>query len=661
MPTSQLVESHEHSRLAFDPHCAACLKAYAEEYKLLQDNQSKHVMFGQDQSHHSDLAVVDIHRFGIKFKGAPEGAEFFKDSGAIYRDKETIVVCGGTDHAHKRTTNKCFEYSLAQHKYVRLPDMLSSRCSFAIHYEHGKAYAIGGIVWTEESSEIIAKCEAFDFGTMTWTPIADLIQPRYSSQVISYKGELWVMGGICIGRYPKLIERYVVAENKWKIVDFKLNLNLTSFNILSCAHPNEVLLVKRSANKHRRLLRLNLLDQTVVIEKRSFADHYYFYHTRITEEVVLFVDKGNRALHFSLYRMGEGTILEHSADVHPEVLAHYYNMTYPLSPVIVSYKEQASPFCADRDYGAMNLMFGCNDNPFQLEIDSHSGAIDVFPLRTNFPLVSGQGICRISSNELFICGGRHYFEGFNYMNNAMVYNLNAREAKPLPCMLTEVYLPAMCYLDQHIYVIVKKNGVNRPKNPIFTQRYGLETKRWEFTGYLNFKPNSIEFIKHNGQLFVIGTIVSDPSTTIEKFNPKKKRWEICAVMPSNFKVLNPRYYQTDTLLLQFTSLRQFSTYSYDLGRGDLAGLVEIGGKDIEFHHGKHSYVRLRGLCIIFDKFRDGEKSLKYLKQSDRKQAMQLETDSFSFEQVYKSLIEMLSILIGRNQLANYEVITPFIT
>ena len=53
----------------------------------------------------------------------------------------------------------------------------------------------------------------------------------------------------------------------------------------------------------------------------------------------------------------------------------------------------------------MNVLFGTDEEPYQIEINSVTAEVEICPIITSLKLLNFQGCCWISSEDLFFAGG----------------------------------------------------------------------------------------------------------------------------------------------------------------------------------------------------------------------------------------------------------------
>lgn len=98
--------------------------------------------------------------------------------------------------------------------------MTSPRRAFACASLGDKAYFVGGM---REEFDVVEECEAFDFASRTFSPIASPRRPRVSAELVVLDGNLYLCGGSSKREDGKLaaddsIERFDPATGTWSLV-----------------------------------------------------------------------------------------------------------------------------------------------------------------------------------------------------------------------------------------------------------------------------------------------------------------------------------------------------------------------------------------------------------------------------------------------------------
>lgn len=540
--------------------------------------KERFIIFGQDKNGYNFFLRLDPVKMNLKIETLPSNANFFNYSAVTMKDNDTMIVCGGIKHNLTGITNQCFLYSFSDHACTKLPNMANIRYTFSIVYNNNKVYALGGRIYGDDNVSLLNKCEVFDFETKVWSPIADMNVPRCTSTALFYNGELWVMGGYT-GRYQrsKKIERYIESEDRWELLDFKLFFGFENGNVVTTGKPNEVLLLggKMNFGSSNNVWTYDLLNKTVINRKPLTNDCILTKYNMIDENVVCILGE----------IQGKGTFFEkydiltsqHSTGVFTfgrNNLEKFKQYNFNTPPLIIPYDPQLKISYQNRKYSTKNVIFGTDQEPFQMEIDSKTKDIVIEPIPTNLKLKNFQGACRISDNEVLMCGGINItFQRIS--SRAFIYNLNTREIKFIPDMRKMRYTFPVIMFKNHVYAVGGRE-YGDDKNAIYVdcERYSFEAQDWQYIANLNIARCTSNTFVVDDKLYIAGGYCrnSKRTDTIEVFNDVKNRWELLGmILPSPveascFIVRDTGVFycagRTDTGDCKFK-------YEFKLNRGDL--------------------------------------------------------------------------------------------
>lgn len=115
-----------------------------------------------------------------------------------------ICVCGGVN-AGNRT--ECLTNAYAN-SWVQKADMIEYRYDHAVTEHDGHMYAIGG--YNRRS------CERFDMILNKWFPVASLSVKRSQANACSFKGHIYLVGGLSYDDNGVMVERYSAVTDQWE-------------------------------------------------------------------------------------------------------------------------------------------------------------------------------------------------------------------------------------------------------------------------------------------------------------------------------------------------------------------------------------------------------------------------------------------------------------
>ena len=494
--------------------------------------------------------------------------------GLVYKDSDTLFICGGRE-GYYNTMKDCYEYSFAKDELTKLPDMITPRSEFGIFYKKGRIYVMGGLFCDEDEigDDVIGlkNCEYFDCTSKKWTKIADLNRTQVGGTVFNYRDELWLIGYMFEANSNYKIERYVESKDTWEICELKLSMIFCKLNVLLATCENEILIFLKDVYNNR-LYKLNLMDHTFtpVLEfgKREKYPEEVF---PIDESKILVMYSNfHREGGFALYDVNKGILFDHCLSSIRDCIPSDFSSWLVQRAVNVPYAHTPRPPTVARDYSAINLIFGSIENPFQLEINSLTGEIELCPVRTDMVLDQGDNICRISDNELFIFRSEDAMDPEMSTKQAVIYNLNTRTYKELPDPLISFTSSLMCYFKRCVYIVdntVPYNGVNHQKR---TLRYDLVAGEWELTGNINVHEHIHRLLQCQSNLFAVRNGKNGESTCVLVFNERRKRWGFCYPPSLGFMVDVSSEYYSHNLLLYREQFKKNVFYWYNICGGDLA-------------------------------------------------------------------------------------------
>lgn len=110
-------------------------------------------------------------------------------------------------------------YSQADDAWRRGPVIPTARRSLAVVAADGLLYALGGQVILQNSSFPLSVAEVFDPATETWSSIASLPQPRFSTAAAVGGGRIRILGGGGLGAEvaTRTHQVYDIASGQWSL------------------------------------------------------------------------------------------------------------------------------------------------------------------------------------------------------------------------------------------------------------------------------------------------------------------------------------------------------------------------------------------------------------------------------------------------------------
>ena len=268
-----------HFQVYIDPKHKNQEKHTYKEYLTLMSNSGVHMLY-------DSFSLDDIYFLSMK---TPNSLVISKRQlrevhkligcGLTFKDKDTLIICGGIHKETEIETNACYEYSISTNEFTRLPDMITPRYSFVIFYQDNTIYVFGGNL-EGHLTDKLKKCEYFDYALKKWIAMADLKRYKSGESVINYRNEFWLAGHYIDNNEGYLIERYIKSKNIWEIVNIKFSSRFLRCHFLLSSSDNEVLIRFNGSS----ICKLNLLDHTLMVIPEFYTENIHAYITLPLDE-----------------------------------------------------------------------------------------------------------------------------------------------------------------------------------------------------------------------------------------------------------------------------------------------------------------------------------------------------------------------------------------
>lgn len=492
----------------------------------------KFVVFGQDRSGYEFFLQLDSTKMTLQQQNLPTGSNFYNYSGVTMVDDDTMVVCGGIKYNLNGITQECLEYKFSTQSCRRLAKMHDIRYTFPIVHKEGKIYAIGGRVYGDDTVSLLKKCEYYDRERDTWKKIADMNIPRCTSSAFIYNGEIWVIGGYT-GRYQrsKKIEKYIESEDRWELLDFKLFFGFENGNVVPTGRPNEIMVLggKMNFGNSNNVWCYDLLNKTI-INRKPVTNNCILTKYQILDNnnVVILGENSEKKYFYETYNIPTSSHHSGTFKVKRNTLEKFKQYNFNTPNIELRYDPSYKFSYENRNYGQKNIIFGTDQEPFQMEVDMNTKDISIFPIPCKLKLRNFQGVCRINDNELFFCGGINItFQRIS--SKAFIYNLEKREITNLVEMRRMRYTFPTIFHNNCVYVIGgREYGSDNFAIYSDVERFNFDTNMWEAVAGLNIPRCTSNAFKIKGQIYVAGGYCrnSKRTDTIEVYNEDADRWEV---------------------------------------------------------------------------------------------------------------------------------------
>lgn len=504
------------------------------------------IVFGQNKLGNSFLTSFLNSSNKLEFVKTNSLPRFYNYSGVTMKNSRILIICGGIQHNLDTIARDCLEFDLISLTFKKLPDMLNLRYTFPVVYFRNKIFVLGGRVYGEDEVSILNECECFSYAKNEWTTIAPMNLKRCTASAFVYRDKIWVVGGYS-GNFirSKLIESYDPDTNIWKIESVKLLQGFENGNI-AChpTRPNELIIFGGKLNQggSKRVWTYNLRDETVinnrivgceaVLSKIQFkaGDRH---EALIIAQAPSSQNNSGEMLSYSIYDLDsmKSTLLPmHSLRSLHSSLEKFKQYNYNCSNIEISFEPEEQK--QERNLLNHSLIFGTDLEPFQIEIDSKTGAISVSPIPLKLKLRQNQMCQRFKDGKVFMAGGTNSVHTKIY-SSAFIYDPNDGAVERLPSMLNPRYMSSAVILNDHVYVVGGRDYGHEASSYLkYCERFSLERRVWEPLPPLNVSRCSASGFLIDGRVFVAGGLSAEPGArekslgSIEVLNLARDCWEL---------------------------------------------------------------------------------------------------------------------------------------
>lgn len=565
------------------------------------------IVFGQNTKGKNFFIEFDFRSKNWKDCSIPKNADFYNYSAVKMIDEIRMIICGGIKHNLTGITNKCFEYNFKTHEIYPLNNMFEIRYTFPIIAHKGYIYAVGGRVYGADDVSLLKKCERLNLETGEWERISDLNVNRCTSSLIVYMDQVWVLGGYC-GKYKrsKKIEKYNEYENCWEIVNFKLYAGFENGNVIATGFPNEIIILggKLNYGDSKTAWYYNLKNKNVINTKpllnRSVLSQYHVYDDNIC---ILSGEKDIAT--FELYNFKNPTIKTISSNLSKKNhLSKFKQYNFNAKKTEVPFEDTLELDFSHLNYDAKNIIFGTDQEPFQIEVDQITGQVDISPIPTNLTLKNFQSCTRVNGHLLFFCGGI----GISFKkitDKCFMYDLKTRKIEKVEKMTKARYTFSCQKLGNYIYAIGGRE-YGSDKISIFNncERFDLIRKKWEHVGSLNVARCTGNSFVYKNSIYIAGgfTPTSKRTNTIEVYRENTNTWEMLGIQ-LKFGL------EASCFIPKGNEIHFFGgrvvdkgdtndKYKFNIEEGDLADMILVSEK-LKFKGCLHKIVNIAGNFLTF--------------------------------------------------------------
>ena len=628
-----------------------------KKFVSIPPKMEKFIVFGQDTGGKNFFLRLDSANNKLVQEKAPDNVNFFNYSGVTMIGEDRMIVCGGIQYNLTGISKECFEYSFVTEKFMKIKPMIDIRYTFPVIHYGNRVYAVGGRVYGDDTVSLLRKCEYYDLTSKTWHAMPEMNITRCTSSLFIYANQLWVIGGYS-GRFQrtKKIERYIIEEERWEILDFKLFFGFENGNICATTKPNEILLLggKMNYGSANNVWCYDILNKTIINRKPVKNECILTKHQQIDENTIMILgSEGKDSYFFEKYNVKTTAHVSGALKVKHSKLEKFKQYNFNTPSIIIKANPNAKNNFQGIDFGNKNIIFGNDQEPFQLEVDCFTKGVSIFPIPTKLKLKNFQGCCRISDHELFMCGGINV-TFLKISSKSFIYNLKTREVQYVNDMNTVRYTFPLVYHKKHVYAIGGREYGDDSRSVLDkVERFSLEKMQWETIPSMNLGRCTSSSLVVDGQLYVFGGFCYDSkrTDTIEIFNEETWRWEVLGVfLPSPLEAST--FIRKEEKVFFFGGRTNKgdtkNNYWFTFGKGDFDVIYAIKTKLRHMSclqkvvYVNNSFFILGGLDYSKINIVEGE-SLKHLKKGEIDQSMVSQDDDFEivgFNQIFVKNIKM---------------------
>lgn len=613
------------------------------EKAVLGEPGENFVIFGQSRTGAPFMHQYRHYSRRLEPYRKQELPRFYNYSGVTMKDENTMIVCGGIQNNLEKISRDCFEFDLSSGVHRRIPDMINLRYTFPVVYFNDQIYALGGRVYGEDEESVLRDCEVYSFRTNRWTPIKPMKSKRCTGSAFIYNGQIWAIGGYS-GNFvrSKHVECYDPRLDFWAELDFKLLQGFENGNIAANPyHPNELIIFGGKLNQggSKHVWTYNFAQQTV-INNRPLGCEAVLSKIHLggpEKSKALIIAQGNISdqlsfINYDLEQMEMIAVETQNLRSLGSNLEKFKQYNYNCPNFVVSY--DSSDIFVPKALGNHTLIFGTDVEPFQLEVCSRSGQVNVSPIPLALKLRKSQSCVRLPDGKVFFAGGTDSAH-LKIYTRAVVYDPDTRLVDVLPHMSTCRFSAGSVFLDGEIFVVGgREYGQDFSAYLKYCEKFNLRTRTWSPLPVLNFSRSSPSCFVVNRRVFVAGGISSEPGTrdralsSIEVLNPELGRWEVLG--PTLLRELyGPVVIVRDSTVFFFGGIGQQELdekFSIDFDDGDLAQTVEMTQSPLSRRAFLHKCIPVGGLIFLF-----GGTDFDHLECLDRNDFRTIKVNSYSNE------------------------------
>ena len=602
-----------------------------QNYKRIKNDTSsregRQFMWGCKENEKSffyfvDMVTKKVHPLSL------DNVKLFNLAGTLQLDNNRIFACGGVSYSMQFITRSAYIYHIDKHVFKPVANLIEERFNFPLVYHENKIYAIGGQRYGLYEDAISNACEVYFMDTNTWQSIAPLNHARSGSKAIIYRGKIWVFGGKNFNKKGRVIEIYDQIVDRWTELDIRLPFDYFDFGVLSFEHDKIHILAGANGRGMSRNVHQIDLEKRTIINKGCFLTRrsgFKLFYWPCRHEALIFGGASNIndltsnfAEIYSFKTTRSKSIYIHNALLNNESTELFNNNIQQVS-VTSELKTSIAAFDNKKlinKYESKNYLFGTDNEPFLLSIDSQTMEVKIKAIPWNLKLKNHQGAIRLDNNRVFFTGGVNYLFNKVY-DRCFIYDLKDKKVEKLPNMHRIRFFFSIMSHKEYIYVMGGRSyGNDRESIMADCERFCTKEKAWKIIAPLNKPRCQATSFVFKDRLYVTGGLRSKgvATKTIEIYNEQKDRWEVLGTsLNEGLMGLTSMNFNDEHVILIGGIDYFISQYIYKLSMDRGADLAEWTAVPINCKHYLSKICKLQDYFMVFGGLND---DLEYFNAKD---------------------------------------------
>jgi hypothetical protein len=327
------------------------------------------------------------------------------------------------------------------------------------------------------------------------------------------------------------IERYDLKQDKWETLKMKLYAGFENGNVVTTSRPNEVAILggKLTGGNSTRVWCYDLLNESVVNNKHLSNKSMLAKHMVLDTDQFLILGESDAGVYFweNYSFVYDSPVSKGTFDLPSDQLEKFKQYNFNQPNLVVQKNDDLRMDFLSRNYSQKSIIFGTDMEPFQMEVDEWTGAIDMMSIPSNLKLKNHHGICRIDHNKVFLAGGISH-DSKKIYRNALIYDLNERTISSAGSMARDRHQFGIIFCNGYVYCLGGRTyGGDSTAILGFGERFHLKSRKWQELPNLSVRRCKASVFSIQNKIFIAGgyTNKKTRTDTIEFWNEKSFRWE----------------------------------------------------------------------------------------------------------------------------------------